>query len=354
MQIVKAEVTPVVLKLQRPVKMAHLPEIENVTVVFLRLETQKGQSAWGCAVAHKHLTGDEPETVVQACQRGIDLVTSLHPINIEYSLSELHPLMSETPAALCAFDLAFHDLLGLATGMPLYRLLGGFSNRIQTSVTIPLSSVRESVDLACARAGLGFRTLKIKGGVNPEEDVRRVQAINRALPGITIRLDADGGYSIEEALNVARALEGKIDLMEQPTPPDDLEGLRQVTQNSRVPILADQSVADPRTALEIAALRATDGISVKVATCGGLLPARQVEAIARAAQISLMVSCVIEPALLIAAGLSFALSSPNVKFGDLDGNLELVNDPTIPGFQVNEGWLIASERPGLGCNVELG
>jgi L-alanine-DL-glutamate epimerase-like enolase superfamily enzyme len=66
-----------------------------------------------------------------------------------------------------------------------------------------------------------------------------------------------------------------------------------------------------------------------------------------------MVSCIIEPALLIAAGLSFALSSPNVQYGDLDGHLELMDDPTIAGFLLKDGWLIATDTPGLGCSVEI-
>jgi L-alanine-DL-glutamate epimerase-like enolase superfamily enzyme len=66
-----------------------------------------------------------------------------------------------------------------------------------------------------------------------------------------------------------------------------------------------------------------------------------------------MVGCVNEPALLIAAGLSFALSSPSVQYGDLDGHFDLVGDPTLPGFLFQEGWLIATEMPGLGCTVEL-
>jgi L-alanine-DL-glutamate epimerase-like enolase superfamily enzyme len=353
MQITKAEVTPVELKIKQPIQMARSPDIDQITVVFVRIETREGQNAWGCAVAHPDLTGDEPEAVIQTCHECADMVPSLHPTNIEYSLAELAPLAKDTPTALCAFDLAFHDLLGLAASMPLYRLLGGYRNRIQTSVTIPIAPLEQTVEMACARADQGFRMLKIKGGLDPEGDVYRIRAIRRALPRLTIRLDADGGYSAQQAIEVANALKDKIEMLEQPTPADDLESLREVTTHSPVPILADQSVAGPSSALELAAQRSANGMSVKLATCGGIQCARQIDAIARAAKMATMVSCVIEPALLIAAGLSFALSSPNVRYGDLDGNLDLINDPTTPGFAQEEGWLIASDVPGLGCTVNL-
>jgi L-alanine-DL-glutamate epimerase-like enolase superfamily enzyme len=352
MQITKAEVTPAELKLSQPVRMAHLPPIERVTAVFVRLELSNGQSAWGCTVAEENLTGRSPEAVVHACRECAAKVPDLHPTNLEYSLEELAPLAKEAPCALCAFDLAFHDLLGLAAGLPLYRLLGGFRNRIQTSATIPLASLEESVILAQRRARLGFRILKVKGGLDPEEDVRRVQAIRRALPTHIMRLDADGGYSVQEAIDVARALAGKIEMLEQPTPPDDLSGLRQVKQNSPVPILADQGAAGPTAALELATQHAADGINIKVGY-GGLRCAGQVDAIARAAHLATMVGCLIEPALLTSAGLSFALSSPNVRYADLDGYLDLVEDPSAGSFQLKDGWLTASEASGLGCTVQL-
>jgi L-alanine-DL-glutamate epimerase-like enolase superfamily enzyme len=94
-------------------------------------------------------------------------------------------------------------------------------------------------------------------------------------------------------------------------------------------------------------------MSVKLSTCGGLRCARQVDTIARAARMATMVSCVNEPALLTAAGLAFALSSPNVRYGDLDGHFDLVGDPSVPGFLLQEGWLIATDTPGLGCSVTL-
>ncbi len=353
MEITRAEVTPVELSLQHPVHMAGLQPITQVTTIFVRIETREGQNAWGCGVAYPELTGEKPDEALRTCKEGAERALDLHPTNIEYSLTELAPIIKDSPAASCAFDLAFYDLLGLAAGMPLYRLLGGFRNRIQTSITVSLAPVQESVEQARRRAGLGFRILKIKGGIDPDLDVQRVQSIHRALPNHTLRLDADGGYTVREALEVGRALEGIIEMFEQPTPAGDLEALRQVTKNCPVPVLADQSVAGPASALQIGAQKMASGLSIKLATCGGLHCARQMDAIARAAQVQMMVSCVIEPALLIAAGLSLALSSPNVRYGDLDGHFDLMDDPTQPGFLQEDGWLVASDRPGLGCIVNL-
>lgn len=354
MQITRAEVIPVELRLQQPVRMAGLPQIEGITAVFVHLETRQGQSAWGCTVAHPYLTGEKPEDVLRVCREYANLAPDLHPFNLEYSLAELSRQVKGSCTAICAFDLAFYDLLGLAAGMPLYRILGGYRNRIQTSVTISLAPLEESVEMACRLAGHGFRMLKIKGGVDPESDVQRVRAIHKALPKHILRLDADGGYSVQEALDVARALQDILEMLEQPTPADDLTGLRQVSELSPIPVLADQSVKGPASALDLATNHCAAGLSIKLATCGGLHCARQIDAIARAAHLSTMVSCFIEPALLVSAGLSFALSSPNIRYGDLDGHLGLMNDPSQAGFRLEDGWLIASEVPGLGYRVELG
>ena len=108
-------------------------------------------NAWGCAVAHPDLTGETPHHALLALQRCVDLAPDLHPTNIELSLARLEPFTRDHWRRV-AFDLAFHDLLGLAARFTLYRLLGGYRNIIQTSATIPLATVEESVELAAARA----------------------------------------------------------------------------------------------------------------------------------------------------------------------------------------------------------
>lgn len=356
MQISHVEVIPTELRLKLPYHTAyHLKTaVEFIDVVFVRLETQEGQLAWGCAAFDTQLTGETRADVLRACRACADRARDLNPLNTEYALSELAALTEGTPSAQCAFDIAFYDLLGLAAGLPLHRLLGGYRDRIQTSVTINVGTVKETVEMAHNRARQGFRILKLKGGRSPEEDVRRVRAIHDALPHLTLRLDAEQGYTIRQAIDIAKALTDHLEMLEQPVPADDgVKALQRVTQNSPVPILADESVKGPDSALEIAGQRAADGLSIKLATCGGLLCARQMDAVARAARMTTMVGCINEPALLTAAGLAFALSSPSVTYGDLDGYFDLADDPTRQRFMLDEGWLIASDVPGLGCAVEL-
>lgn len=241
MQITRAEVVPVELTLKHAVQLAKHPPIQSVTAIFIRLETRQGQNAWGCTIAHPQLNGYQPNQVLKVCQECAARAVDLHPLNLENALAELAPLCVDCPPALCAFDLAFHDLLGLAADLPLYRLLGGYRNRIQTSITIPIAAVEESVELAREYAAQEFQIFKVKGGLDPALDVQRVQAIHRACPGFTLRLDADGGYAAEEAIEVARALDGLIEFLEQPTCAEDLQTLHEITQLSPVPILADQS-----------------------------------------------------------------------------------------------------------------
>jgi L-alanine-DL-glutamate epimerase-like enolase superfamily enzyme len=354
LQITHVEVVPLELDLSLPYRTAtHPDEIACVECVFVRIDTREGRVAWGCGAFDTALTGETLDQVTRACRACADRALDLNPLNTEYALAALAPLTEDTPAARCAFDIAFYDLLGLAAGLPLHRLLGGFRHRIQTSITLGIEPEKETVELALDRARQGFRILKLKGGVDPEGDVHRIRAVRKALPDLTLRLDAEQGYTVQQALDVARALEGNLEMLEQPTPASDLRALREVTQRSPVPILADESLKGPRSALEIASQGAAHGLSIKLATCGGLHCARQADSIARAAGMATWVGCVLEPALLSAAGLGLALSSPNVRYGDLDGHFDLVNDPTRPGFYFEDGWLIARDVPGLGCTVEL-
>ncbi len=126
MQITHVEVVPVELKLSVPYRVLYEDQVEHAMLVFVRIDTQDGRSAWGCAAFDPALTGETLEQVTRACRRCAVRALDLNPLNTEFALAELEPLTAGAPSALCAFDIAFHDLLGLAAGLPLHRLLGGY------------------------------------------------------------------------------------------------------------------------------------------------------------------------------------------------------------------------------------
>src|SRR5262249_8479423 len=153
----------------------------------------------------------------------------------------------------------------------------------------------------------GFAWLKVKGGLNVEEDIRRLIKVREAV-GSQVRLvfDANQGYSPEQVLRLAReSALASLDFIEQPTPKNDLRLLGEVQRDSPVPIMADESLTTVHQALELACPKRVELFNIKLMKVGGISEALLVDAIAESAGIRVMVGCMDEAALAIAAGLHF-------------------------------------------------
>jgi L-alanine-DL-glutamate epimerase-like enolase superfamily enzyme len=199
---------------------------------------------------------------------------------------------------------------------------------------------------------MGFSTLKLKGGLDPDDDVERVRAVRAAVgTHITLWLDANQGYGVTDTVRVTSALAATIELIEQPTPAADLEALMSAARGSAVPVVADESVQTAADALEIAGEVA--GINIKLQKSGGLLEARRIAAICDASGMSAMIGCMDECALGISAGLQLALSLPIVAWADLDAHLDLVGDPTAGCLDLHDGHLYPKATAGLGLEGEI-
>jgi L-alanine-DL-glutamate epimerase-like enolase superfamily enzyme len=167
---------------------------------------------------------------------------------------------------------------------------------------------------------------------------------------VELSLDANQGYTVEQSIVFLRGCAGaNLAYLEQPTPRDRPELLAEVQRRSPVPIMADESLQTTEQALSLAAARAVQRFNLKLQKVGGLLEAMAADAIAASAGIGVMVGCMDECALGIAAGLALALARPNVCLADLDGHLTLADDPTAGTVTCQDGWLLGSDRPGLGC-----
>ena len=340
------------MRLAEPYTIAY-ETVDRVSNVLVRLDLNVGPSGFGCAAPDPGVTGETPEAVLTALRdiaepilKGADPLRRL--VHLEACQKELHDL----PSARAAVDMALHDLLGKLAGQPTYRILGGFREQIRTSVTIGILPCGETLERAVDLVAQGFRALKLKGGLDAEEDAERVVRVREAVgPAIELRFDANQGYSVEASLRfVALTREARLELLEQPTPRGAPDLMGRVVESSPVPVMADESLMTLRDAFRIARRDLADMVNIKLMKAGGIDSALQINAVARAAWLEVMVGCMDECALGIAAGLHFALARPNVVYADLDGHIGLEGDPTAGGVLLHQGTLRPSPLAGLGCD----
>jgi L-alanine-DL-glutamate epimerase-like enolase superfamily enzyme len=352
-RIRRVEAWRVDMRLEEPYTIAY-ETVDRVSNVLLRLEVDEGPCGFGCAAPDPAVTGETPEAVLAALRTTAEpVLKGADPMRWLAHLERLQKALGDLPSARAAVDLALHDLLGKLADQPTFRILGGFRDRIRTSITIGILPCDETVRRAVERVREGFRALKLKGGRDPEEDAERVLRVREAVgPGIELRFDANQGYSVEASLRFVELTRGAhLELLEQPTHRREPDLMGRVVDSTPIPVMADESLMTLRDAFRIARRGLADMVNVKLMKAGGIDTALQINAVARAARLEVMVGCMDECALGIAGGLHFALARPNVLYADLDGHLGLCGDPTAGGVLLHKGVLRPTGRPGLGCEV---
>ncbi|MCS7006198.1 MAG: dipeptide epimerase [Thermoleophilia bacterium] len=263
-----------------------------------------------------------------------------------FALEEIGARLAAIPgerAAKAALDAALHDLQGKLLGLPCFRLLGLPRAGPPTTWTVWLGDPDDMARRA-ERAAPSFRRLKLKLGGGDGLDVERVRAV-RAVTDLPLQVDVNEGWSLEEALDALAALAAlKVEYCEQPLPAGDPDAA-ELRRRSPVPIFLDEdchTLDDVARCAEIA-----HGITIKLAKSGGIREATRMVHAARALGLGVMVGCMLESGLGIAAACCIA---PLCDYVDLDGNLLLSSDP-CPGVALVDGVQVPAEAPGLGVEV---
>jgi L-Ala-D/L-Glu epimerase len=262
-----------------------------------------------------------------------------------FALEEIERRLAARPGehgAKAAVDSALHDLQGKSLGQPVWRLLGLDRTGPPTSWTIWLGDPDDMARRAEV-VGERFRRLKLKLGGRDGLDVERVQAVQGVTP-LPLQVDVNEYWELDEALeNVRRLAELGVQYVEQPLPAKDPGGA-QLKRESPVPIYVDEdchTAADVPRCAEIA-----HGVNIKLAKSGGIREAVRAAHVARALGLGVMLGCMLESGLGIAAAAQIASLCDHV---DLDGNLLLAEDPW-EGVQFVEGVQVPSQQPGLGVS----
>jgi len=318
--------------------------------VWARIEAD-GIEGWG--EASPFGIGDfrqSTEQILEHLARARPLLEPLHPLErarVEQTLREA----GIGSAARAAIDLALWDWLGKRTGLALWQMLGLSREAVApTSVTIGINPpevaqqrTRDWLELTHARA------LKIKLG-NPagiEADQAMFEAIRQVAPqGVALRVDANGGWSLQDALTMCRWLAARgVEYVEQPLPRGAEDDLPHLHRESPLPIFVDESCFDSRDVARLA--DRVHGINIKLMKCGGLSEALRMVHTARALGLQVMYGCYSDSSLAITAASQIA---PLADHLDLDSHLNLLDDPFI-GAELRDGKVIPTRAPGLGVRL---
>ena len=243
-------------------------------------------------------------------------------------------------AAKAALDIALMDWVGKKFGVPLYRYFGLDKNAMPVT-TYSIGIDKPDLVRAKVREAEAFPVLKVKVGLHSDEEM--IAAV-RSVTDKPLRVDANEGWGDkEEAVRKIAWLEKQgVEFVEQPMPAHMLEETAWVKMRSALPLIADEACRHPADIPKLVGVY--DGVNIKLMKCGGLQEAFRMIQIARALQLKVMLGCMIESSVGVAAAAHLA---PLADYADLDGNLLIANDP-FTGLGMDRGKILLPEAPGLG------
>ena len=314
-------------------------------VVWVRLTDRDGAEGWGEA-APSRFYGETADTVVAALERLRETIEGLDPWHLEDAEAELARVLRFNGSARSAVSAALHDLAARRLGVPLWRMWG------LDPAKAPLSSY--TIGIAADEATLRHRVedasaypvLKVKLGSPNDEDI--IRTVRDAAPDKVLRVDANAAWTAKHALNMIELLvDCDVEFVEQPLPPQDLEGLRFVRERSPLPIIADESCLVASDVPKLAGI--VDGVNLKLSKCGGLREATKIIHAARAHGMIVMAGCMIETSLGITAAAHLA---PLLDYADLDGAALLAEDP-FRGARIDGGRIALPAGAGLGVEPSV-
>jgi o-succinylbenzoate synthase len=343
------------IPLNTPFKIADSTQTDYKGII-LELITDDGLSGFGEAAPSARVTGETTESVMNALETVVKpLVIGKPVLELEKVLDELEQAIPVQPSACCALDIAMHDLKGQKAGLPIKNILGGYRNKIPISFTVVIGTVEESIQSAQHYIDQGAKVLKVKLGVDPEEDIKRVEALRDAFGfDIKITADANQGYTVKQAIRTLSAMECyDIEFVEQPVAADDIIGLQEVHKAVEIPIMADECAQSVNDVMELIRLDAVDMINIKLQKCGGLRNAVKISNITETVGKPCQIGCMIETGLGITAGTHLALALKNIKYADLDGHLFLTNDIISDHPITKDGVNTISGKAGLGVDINI-
>ena len=358
MKITGVRIGEVHIPLVTPFKTA-LRSVDEVNDIVIALTTDTDAVGYGEAPPTAVITGDTKGSIATAIRDFIvPSIVGIDILDLDTIMTRLHASILKNTSAKACVDMAVYDLYAKALGQPLYKVLGGSSDTVETDLTIRVDTVEKMVSDSVKAVSEGYRILKVKVGKEGLADIGRIQAIREAVgPDVLIRVDANQGWEPKDAVRIIRRLEDLgigIDLVEQPVKAHDLAGMQMVTQNTYTPILADESIFSAEDAIKVIQMRAADLVNIKLMKTGGIYEALKICSIAEIYNVKCMMGCMLESKLAVSAGAHLAAAKSVITRADLDGPGLCKIDPYTGGPDYVGPMIHMNETPGIGITAVPG
>jgi len=324
--------------------------------VFLRVTLANGAHGYGEAAPFPEVGGETRESCLTALRQLCKAVLG----RSAEGYREVGRLLSEQalayPGARCGLETAFIDAYCRASNIPLWQLWGSADVRARESdITIPITDLDKTVALARGWYAKGFRLFKMKVGNDVENDILRLEAVHRALPGISFIGDGNQGFSRQECLTFAQGVKrfgGMMVLLEQPVVREDLDSMAAIRRETGIPVAADESVRSLGDAQEVVARGAADYINIKIMKTG-VVEALEIASFTKESGLKLMIGGMVETRIAMGCSFSLVLGLGGFEVLDLDTPLLLANDPITGGYRYEGSHLQPWSGSGLDMNAAL-
>ncbi len=359
MRITALKISAVNIPTLKSYHIAVMGTITSTQSIILEIYTDEGLVGVGETDPALMFTGESQQTVMTMLKHHLGpAVLGMDPLAIEAIHTRMNAVCVGNPFAKAAIDLACHDLMGKAMGVPVYQLLGGLvRERIPVMWSLGSEPPEVNAREAAAKVEEGYGTIGLKLGIlPPEQDIARVAAVrNEVGTDVHIRCDANQGWSVGTAINTINHLEEyNVAMVEQPVPRHDLDGMAEIVRSVNIPIGVDESLSSTQDAMRIIKKRAADFFSIKTTKQGGLLNAKKIAVLVQASGGTMFINSMIEMGVSVMSGLNFAASTPGLfEIGHALTSVRRLRDDILKEPVIYDGTQIVVPQDRVGLGVEL-
>jgi L-Ala-D/L-Glu epimerase / N-acetyl-D-glutamate racemase len=324
--------------------------------VLVRLTLADGTVGLGEAAPFPEVSGETQSSSLQAVESAHAWLVGRDARSVHSLSAEIGEALGAQAAARCALEMAILDALTRHFRMPLWVYFGGRSTTIHTDMTITAGDADHAARATAAILARGISTIKVKvGALSAEEDAERLIAVRRAAPRAPIIIDANGGYTPEQAVRLLDRLRDRgiaLELFEQPVAPRDWTEFRRRSAGNRVPICADESARSAADVLRLIRDKSLEAVNIKPMKSGAV-EAVAIWNVARAAGLEIMVGGMVESALAMSFSVHLAAGLGGFSYADLDTPMFMKESPFRGGFR-QQGSELDVAHVAAGHGVELG